>query len=220
MKSKHKQRYELRGSEENSFSMHHIHTCSCNHLMKPQRLYLVILYENTMMSTFWILKNAHMSTQILWGDEMSQRSSSRVPSPLVNSPGIILSLHQCLLQRCVTPPLTVLARPWLSLSSSPSLLKKWILSGKLWQRNMLILPLLHGFWIMWASPLWVTLCIPESPFARNGSSPFWTRVSVKKQYKFEWICLAVDYLHIYLTEDVLIIFHRLTYLRATFNEIN
>lgn len=69
-------------------------------------------------------------------------------------------------------------------------------------------------------PVWVTLCFPKSPFARDELSPFELTLNVKKQYKFEWICLAVDYLHIYLTKDVLIIFHRLTYLGAMLNEIN
>lgn len=67
-------------------------------------------------------------------------------------------------------------------------------------------------------PLWVTLCYPKSPFACDELSSF--ELSVKKRHEFEWICLAVDYLHIYLTEDVLIIFHRLKYLGATLKEIN
>lgn len=59
-----------------------------------------------------------------------------------------------------------------------------------------------------SDPVWVTLCFPKSPFARHELSPFELTLNVNKQYKFEWICLAVDYLHINLTKDVLIIFHQ------------
>lgn len=82
---------------------------------------------------------------------------------------------------------------------------------------MLILPTQQSHM---SFPLWVTLCYPWSPFARDELSSFERTLNVKKRHEFEWICLAVDYLHIYLTEDVLIIFHRLKYLGATLKEIN
>lgn len=63
------------------------------------------------------------SCKRLRGDKLPQKSCTVVPC----EPFSLFCLHQCLLQLCNSTR-AVLARPWLSLSSSPSLLKNgyWV----------------------------------------------------------------------------------------------
>lgn len=82
-------------------------------------------------------------------------------------------------------------------------------SGMLQWRDMLIVPLQQSHV---SCSLWVTF-FPS--FHMMNCPPFERTLNVKKQQKFELICLLVDYLHICLSKDVLILLHRLKYLGAT-----
>lgn len=81
-------------------------------------------------------------------------------------------------------------------------------------RDMLIVPLQQSHV---SCSLWVTF-FPS--FHMMNCPPFERTLNVKKQHKFELICLLVDYLHICLSKDVLILLHRLKYLGAMLKENN